>query len=394
MSQFLAHVLACISGRLTFALFLMTLALFLMTFALFLTTFALFLRTASSVRWTIAYLRTLPHPPREVKITELEKAAMSGRIAMEVNGCFLCCRVPAKRICQTDSDAQKSSHAAEALRDVPEDYPIRGFFQQRKYDTSFITLLEQFVPGEKRELEERIRHWTAAQYLLKRWEEFTIQEGPTLNLGGLLGHDATLHSSVNEKKELEKQTAIADDARGMLQNLERILACLRNPSTVDANAVGGWGIAGLQTDDPGSWNTVGRQMFQEILPLSPNGSRSSLPVPTTFLMAIHRPEGRKILHVAKLDTGAKVNLIIRELVTSIGLHVEAYTGQALQPIGPLVSPEGQVTLDWHVSGKNTTHKTTFAILEEPRPGFDILLSEQEIQKHRFFVQNSEFYYIE
>ncbi|KAL9024266.1 MAG: hypothetical protein Q9196_006639 [Gyalolechia fulgens] len=364
MSQFLAHVLACISGRLTFALFLMAFALFLMTFALFLTTFALFLRTASSVRWTIAYLRTLPHPPREPG-----KAAISGRTAMEAG-----------------SDAQKSSHAAEALRDVPEGYP-RGFFQQREYDTSFSILLELFVTGEKRELEERIRHLTAAQYLLKRWEEFTIQVGPTLNLDGLLGHDATLHSWVNEKKELEKQTGTADDARGMLQNLERFLACLRNPSTVDANAVGGWGIAGLQTDDPRSGNTVGRQMFQEILPLSP-----SLPVPTTFLMAIHRPEGQTIIRVAKLDTGAKVNLISRELVTSIGLHVEAYTGQDIQPIGPPVSPKGQVTLDWHVSGKRPSHKTTFLILEDSQ-FFDILLSEQEIQKHGFFVRNSEVYYL-
>ncbi|KAL8939488.1 MAG: hypothetical protein Q9211_002719 [Gyalolechia sp. 1 TL-2023] len=304
-----------------------------------------------------------------------------------------CSRVPAKRICQTDSDAQKSSHAADALRDVP----ITGFFQQRGHDTSFSTLLERFVTGEKRELEERIIHSAAAQHLMNRWEEFTIQEGATLNPDGRLGHDATLHSWVNEKKELEKQMATAEAALGMLQNLERILPCgrnssSRNPSSVDANAVGGLGIAGLQTDDAQSWNTVGRQIFQEIL--SPKGSRSSLPVPTTFLMAIHRPEGQTIIHVAKLDTGAKVNLISRKLVTSIGLHVEAYTGQALQPIGPPVSPEGQVTLDWHVSGKNTTHKTTFAILEEPHRGFDILLSEQEIQKHRFFDRNMEVYYLQ
>ncbi|KAL8992469.1 MAG: hypothetical protein Q9188_007575 [Gyalolechia gomerana] len=246
---------------------------------------------------------------------------------------------------KTDSDMKNSLHDPKTSHDVAENLPRREFSQQREYDTNFSALFEQLVTVEKKELESRI--------------------------------------------------ATAEAARAMLQNLERILASRRNLSGVDANAVGGWGIADLQSEDPRSWNTIGRQILQEILPPSMKDSGSNPSLPTTFLMAIHGPEGKTIMHVAKLDTGSKQNLISRKLTTSIGLRVEAYTGLALQPIGALISPTAQVTFDWHVSERQPVHRTTFTILEETSHlGFDILLSEQEIQKHRFYVRNHEVFYIQ
>lgn len=281
---------------------------------------------------------------------------------------------------------KNSLHDPKTSHDVAENLPRREFSQQREYDTNFSALFEQFVTHEKKELENRILHSTAAQHILESWEEFTR------NRARQLGDGATTNTWVNEKKELENGIATAKAARAMLQNLERILPSRRNLSSVDANAVGGWGIADLQSKDPRSWNTIGRQILQEILPPSMKDSGSNPSLPTTFLMAIHGPEGKMIIHVAKLDTGSKQNLISRKLVTSIGLRVEAYTGLALLPIGPPVCPKGQVTFDWHVSGKESFYETTFIILEDPHHGFDILVSEPEIQKHRFFSRNHDVYY--
>lgn len=121
------------------------------------------------------------------------------------------------------------------------------------------------------------------------------------------------------------------------------------------------------------------------------------PIQTTCLMAIHRPGGRKVVRVAKLDTAASQNLISRRLVSSMGLQVQEYFGPLLQPVGPLIPPGGMVSLEWHVSGKQVDYETAFAVLEEHHChglDFDILLCEDEIKKIGFFIKNNAVFYIQ
>ncbi|KAI4185931.1 MAG: hypothetical protein L6R41_003828 [Letrouitia leprolyta] len=118
---------------------------------------------------------------------------------------------------------------------------------------------------------------------------------------------------------------------------------------------------------------------------------------TTILMAIHGPEGKTIMRVAKLDTGSWHNVISRKLTSSIGLKLEKYTGRAIQPLGQEISPKNQVTFSWHVSGRPLSYKTTFAVIEtewQENLEFDILLGIYEIQRVGFYLQNQAVFYIQ
>lgn len=116
-------------------------------------------------------------------------------------------------------------------------------------------------------------------------------------------------------------------------------------------------------------------------------------------MAIHTPDGRIDIHVAKLDTASAYNLITRELALDIGLHVENYAGPDLpmvQPLGPAIYLKSRVTLDWHVSERRTRHTTTFGVLEDDhsRPKFSVLLGQDEVEKVGFYLQNHDVFFIQ
>lgn len=174
----------------------------------------------------------------------------------------------------------------EAPLRVPENLPIK---------TSFRSLFEHFVTTEKKELEDRIVYSTAEQHILKRWEEFIIREGPTVDLACQPGAGANPNLSVNGRKELEDQIATAKAARSILQNLERVLTCRCNLNDVGTDAVSDLGTADMQSEDPRKWSVVGRQLLRKILPISTTDFVSNPSLPTTFLMAIHGPEGKTIM---------------------------------------------------------------------------------------------------
>ncbi|KAI4248273.1 MAG: hypothetical protein LQ352_005962 [Teloschistes flavicans] len=112
-----------------------------------------------------------------------------------------------------------------------------------------------------------------------------------------------------------------------------------------------------------------------------------------IVMAIHLLGGREIKQqVAKLDTGAELNLISRPFASSLGLHVEDYQGNSVVTIGEQgpFRPEGMISLDWNVSGKPLRYTSQFAVLDERQcqGSFDVLLGEDEIKKIGFFIKNN------
>ena len=128
----------------------------------------------------------------------------------------------------------------------------------------------------------------------------------------------------------------------------------------------------------------------------PHDGRGSF-LKTTVLIAIHphAPDERVWMRVAKLDTGAKVNLISQRVVKECRLTTENYDGQGLQPLGPTaIDPIGLTTFEWHVCQRQRTYRTTFAILKDDDCGdFDIILSEKAIGEIGFYMVNHEVFWL-
>ncbi|KAL8932494.1 MAG: hypothetical protein Q9211_006281 [Gyalolechia sp. 1 TL-2023] len=56
--------------------------------------------------------------------------------------------------------------------------------------------------------------------------------------------------------------------------------------------------------------------------------------------------------------------------------------------GGYFEPETQVTVEWHISERHKTYKTTFAVLDEKHSGdFDILLGHRTIETVGFYLKN-------
>ena len=110
---------------------------------------------------------------------------------------------------------------------------------------------------------------------------------------------------------------------------------------------------------------------------------------TTFRMVIHRGDGQVAQRVGKLDTGSKVNVISKQVVTSLGLPMEPYKGPFIAPIGAPVHPVGETEIDWHVASRGKTYTTKFAVLDDNlTKDFDALLSEDTVKEIGFYKVNN------
>ena len=274
------------------------------------------------------------------------------------------------------------------------------------YGTDGRTSLRQLLIIKKEELENQIKKMRAAQSIHRHLGRLAAPGDSTTYSNRQREYDASIVESVrralpNGVQELENIIATTETALQIWQNLEEYLACHKENS-LNLDTVNNRRAVGSQSDENISSDILSQEILQAIMlmnasQVSLNAPWSKPLLPTTFLMAIHAPSGKTIIHVAKLDTASRQNLISRRLTSSIGLEIEAYKGPALQPIGPSFSPADGVTIDWHVSGRPTIHRTDFAVLDE-LPGvaldFDILLSEHEIQKVGFYRRNCEVFYIQ
>ena len=108
-------------------------------------------------------------------------------------------------------------------------------------------------------------------------------------------------------------------------------------------------------------------------------------------MVIHLPDTSKT-RVAKLDTGADVNVMSKPVADALGMKLEQYFGEDIMPLGGRMTPLGQLTLDWHVMGKEETYTNTFLVLD--MKGFDVLLSDKTIGQIGFWTRNHKIWYLE
>lgn len=95
--------------------------------------------------------------------------------------------------------------------------------------------------------------------------------------------------------------------------------------------------------------------------------------------------------VAKLDTGASVNVMSPEVFSTLDMDMDRYDGLPLKSLGiSNIIPRGQVKVDWHVMKKLKTYTSIFVILEESLTvDFDILLGDDTIKEVGFYKQNEE-----
>ena len=115
----------------------------------------------------------------------------------------------------------------------------------------------------------------------------------------------------------------------------------------------------------------------------------------SFHMVIHLAKGEVAIRVARLDTGATVDVISIDVVNSLGLVKEPYRGPPLKPLGTTYChPQGQVKFDWHVATYHKTYTSTFAILDEKySTEFDILLGEKTMGVVGFYKRDDTVFFI-
>ena len=118
---------------------------------------------------------------------------------------------------------------------------------------------------------------------------------------------------------------------------------------------------------------------------------------TTFKMVIHRgrADGQVSLRIAKLDTAADFDVLSEEVVTSLGMPMDKYTGPSLSPLGPPINPIGEIQLDWHIANREKTYTTRFAVLNNNHSrGFDALFGRETIERVRFYSVNDKVWFFE
>lgn len=115
---------------------------------------------------------------------------------------------------------------------------------------------------------------------------------------------------------------------------------------------------------------------------------------TQFYMMVHIPGGAIKTYICKIDTASKVNVLSQQVVTSLGMTMEPYEGNAVAPLGNgLIQPIGRLTLEWHVRGKNKTYKTDFVVLDDDSSrAFDALLSEDTVGEIGFYLINHKVWF--
>ena len=122
-----------------------------------------------------------------------------------------------------------------------------------------------------------------------------------------------------------------------------------------------------------------------------------LKLKTTFMMVIHLPGEKTTQRLARLDTASDFDIISQQVVDTLDLEIDEYTGERVQPIGPITNsfmPQGQVTLDWHVATKHKTNTTTFVVFnEEHSDEFDFLLGSTTIGRLEFLIRNTKVYVV-
>lgn len=122
------------------------------------------------------------------------------------------------------------------------------------------------------------------------------------------------------------------------------------------------------------------------LPSAPSAYSGARNFKRIFRMAIHQPKQR--FRMCCLDTGADTDVISLDVVEELGLKKDAWEGGKLYPLGEALTPEWQVTFDWHVAEFPKTYNSTFAVLDKKHSrDFDVLLGHKTIEEIGFWIKN-------
>ncbi|KAL8851573.1 MAG: hypothetical protein Q9221_003505 [Calogaya cf. arnoldii] len=124
------------------------------------------------------------------------------------------------------------------------------------------------------------------------------------------------------------------------------------------------------------------------------GALKGEPLKTDFIMVMEGPSGTT-QHVAGLDTQCAENVITRRKALASGHPIGPYEGPLLNGVGSSIRPVGVVRIKWSVSNfDDVWYETTFTVLEDDHcEHFDILLSKEEISKHRFLIRNRGVFFL-
>ena len=142
--------------------------------------------------------------------------------------------------------------------------------------------------------------------------------------------------------------------------------------------------------------STGVRMLSTASERSNTSPQPELELKTTFMMVIHLPGEKITQRLACLDTGSDFDIISQQVVDTLDLKTDEYTGVPVQPIGPITNtfmPQEQVTLDWHVATFHKTNTTTFVVFnEEHSDEFDVLLGIGTIGRLGFYLRNKKVFW--
>ena len=116
------------------------------------------------------------------------------------------------------------------------------------------------------------------------------------------------------------------------------------------------------------------------------------PYKSVLTMVIDKQDGTSGRERGKLDTASKADILSQNSLDRLGMKMQPYQGDNLVPLGRgelTIKPLGQITLNWHVLGRQKTYTTKFVVLDsETTKGFDVLFSENTINEIGFFMTDN------
>ena len=108
------------------------------------------------------------------------------------------------------------------------------------------------------------------------------------------------------------------------------------------------------------------------------------------MICLYIPDtGKSVARMAKLDTGASVDVMSQAVFKTLDVEMDDYDGPPIKAFGNnLIKPLGQVKVSWRVSHKYKTYTNQFLVFDDPlTEDFDVLFGDNTIEEVGFFIRN-------
>ena len=146
-------------------------------------------------------------------------------------------------------------------------------------------------------------------------------------------------------------------------------------------------VAKFPTDQRRSEPASGPSVNQPSDRNEPDGSDSDDSVYTrNIYIQVAHGGGRKVRRLAKMDTGADVNVMARDVQEAVGYKLEPYS-ELVKPFGSKpILPLGRVRgVEWNFGGHPKTYTEDFFVFDTDL--FDTLIGKPCIKKHKLYTFN-------